>query len=190
MAKSKKFTKNTVEKMTVKQYSDHRKVERQTVYKHIRNGKLSKSVYKLDGKIKIDPVLADQELSENLDQVYHPRPEPRRTRSKKKPPTKPEMEQVIRAAGLENLSLSEAQRLQANYKASLLKLELDQKSGLLVEKDKVRAEAFEAGRIVRDGILNIPDRLSAELASCTDVHAVSQKLMDAFNEVLGDLSDK
>jgi hypothetical protein len=189
MAKNKKFTKNAIN-FTVKQYADYRGVTRQTVYKHIRNGRLSKSVVNVDGKTMIDKNRADIELAENLDRVHNPNPEPRRTRSKKKKsPTKPEMEKVVKAAGLENMSLSEAQRLQANYKASLLKLELDQKSGLLVEKEKVRAEAFEAGRIVRDGILNIPDRLSAELASCTDVHAVSQKLMDALNEVLGDLSE-
>ena len=171
--------------MTQIEYADHRGISQPRVSTMIKTGKIPASAMKkISGKKLIDMEKADAALAENLDRVHNPNPEPRRTRSKKKmSPTKPEMEKVIKAAGLENMSLSEAQRLQANYKASLLKLELDQKSDLLVEKEKVRAEAFEAGRIVRDGILNIPDRLSAELASCTDVHAVSQKLMDAFNEV-------
>lgn len=178
--------------MTQTEYANHRGISQPRISTMIKTGKIPASAMKkISGKKLIDMEKADAALAENLDRVHNPNPEPRRTRSKKKKsPTKPEMEKVVKAAGLENMSLSEAQRLQANYKASLLKLELDQKSGLLVEKEKVRAEAFEAGRIVRDGILNIPDRLSAELASCTDVHAVSQKLMDALNEALGDLSDK
>lgn len=176
--------------MTQTEYADHRGISQPRISTMIKTGKIPASAMKkISGKKLIDMEKADAALAENLDRVHNPNPEPRKRRSRKSP-TKPEMEQVIRAAGLENMSLSEAQRLQANYKASLLKLELDQKSDLVVEKEKVRVEAFEAGRIVRDGIFNIPDRLSAELASCTDVHAVSQKLMDAFNEVLGDLSGK
>jgi predicted DNA-binding protein YlxM (UPF0122 family) len=58
-------------KMTVKQYADHRGVKRQTVYKNIRNGQLTKSVVTLGGKMKIIPDLADRELAENLDQIYN-----------------------------------------------------------------------------------------------------------------------
>ena len=70
-------------KMTVKQYADHRMVTRQTVYKNIRNGQLSKSVVTVDGKMKIIPELADKELSENLDQIYN-RPENRTSKGEQK----------------------------------------------------------------------------------------------------------
>jgi hypothetical protein len=58
--------------LTVKQYSDYRKVSRQTVYKHIRNGKLTDSVYTVDNQTMIDQVEADRELSQNLDQIHNP----------------------------------------------------------------------------------------------------------------------
>jgi hypothetical protein len=58
--------------LTVKQYSDYRKVSRQTVYKYLRNGKLSDSVYKIDNQTMIDPGAADMELSQNLDQIHNP----------------------------------------------------------------------------------------------------------------------
>lgn len=187
MAKNKKFTKNAIN-FTVKQYADYRGVTRQTVYKHIRNGRLSKSVVNVDGKTMIDKNRADIELAENLDRIHNPNPEPRRTRSKKKNPTVPEMEQAVRDAGFEKTSLSEAQRLQANYKAALTKLEYEQKSGQLVSKADVETEYFTMARQTRDALLNIPDRISAELASYTDVHVVSQKITEALIECLEDLS--
>ena len=59
-------------KLTVKQFSDHRGISRQMVYKYVNNGQLSKSVVKVGGKTRIIPDLADQELSENLDQIFNP----------------------------------------------------------------------------------------------------------------------
>ena len=58
--------------MSVKQYAEHRKVSRQTVYKHIRNGKIVKGVVTVDRKTMIDPGAADLELSQNLDQIHNP----------------------------------------------------------------------------------------------------------------------
>jgi hypothetical protein len=58
--------------LSVKQYAEHRKVSRHTVYKYARNGKIQKSVYTIGGQIMIDPGAADKELSENLDRIYNP----------------------------------------------------------------------------------------------------------------------
>jgi len=58
--------------LTVKQYSDYRKVSRQTVYKYLRTGKIVNGVYKTDNKVLIDRDLADMELSQNLDQIHNP----------------------------------------------------------------------------------------------------------------------
>jgi hypothetical protein len=59
------------QKMTVKQYAEHRKISRQMVYRYVNRGQLSKSVYTVDGKTMIDPDQADRELAENLDQIYN-----------------------------------------------------------------------------------------------------------------------
>jgi hypothetical protein len=68
------------QKLTVKQYADHRGVTRQTVYKYVNRGQLTKSLVTVDGKIEIDPVMADRELSQNLDQIFNPK----RSRTPKK----------------------------------------------------------------------------------------------------------
>jgi hypothetical protein len=43
------------------------------VYRYVNRGQLSKSVVKVGGKTMIDPVQADQELSQNLDQIFNPK---------------------------------------------------------------------------------------------------------------------
>ena len=49
-----------------------------------------------------------------------------------------------------------------------LKMENDVRAGLLVSVHDVAKEAFESERIIREGILNIPARLAAELAAERD----------------------
>lgn len=180
------------EKLTVKQYADYRNVSRQHIYKLISNGQLTRAVDTIGGKTRIDKGLADRELRETLDRVYNPRPRKKAggggTHRSKKRPTPPEMEQTAKKAGTQDMTLADAQKLQAQYKAALLKLDYEQKSEQLVEVAKVKLEAFEMARTVRDSILNIPDRISAELASCTDVHEINQKLTVTLTEALEELS--
>jgi len=58
---------------TVKQYAEHRKVSQQTVYKHVRNGKITEKSWK-QGKrgYLIHQEKADKDLSENLDRIHNP----------------------------------------------------------------------------------------------------------------------
>jgi phage terminase Nu1 subunit (DNA packaging protein) len=65
----------------------------------------------------------------------------------------------------------------------------DEAENRVVPVDQVRDEAFQLARTVRDAILNVPDRISAELASYTDVHQVNQKLILELNEALEELSN-
>jgi hypothetical protein len=59
--------------MTVKQYSEYRNVSCQTVYKHIRHGKITSNSWKQGNRgYLIDTKKADKELSQNLDQIYNP----------------------------------------------------------------------------------------------------------------------
>ncbi len=51
------------------------------------------------------------------------------------------------------------------YVSLTKKLEFERLSGKLVEVDAVKVAAFRVFREVRDGILNIPDRVSAEAAA-------------------------
>jgi hypothetical protein len=81
-------------------------------------------------------------------------------------------------------TLSEAQRLATIERARKLRLENNLREGSLVELSKVNREAFEAERIVREAILNLPARLSAELAGETDSGRVYLRLDAALREAL------
>lgn len=175
--------------MTQTEYANHRGISQPRVSKMLKTGKIPASCIKrISGKKLIDMDKADAALAESLDRVYNPNPEPRRKGSKKKNPTVPEMKQTADKAGTGGMTLSKAQQVQAQYKAALLKLEYESKSGKLIDAEVVEVETFNFARRVRDAIQNVPDRICAELASCTDVHQVREKLNAAYNEALEELS--
>ena len=58
----------------------------------------------------------------------------------------------------------------------------------LLPADKVYNAMFAKGRIIRDGILNIPDRISSLLAGIDDSAKIHEILTKEFREVLEELS--
>jgi hypothetical protein len=73
------------------------------------------------------------------------------------------------------VSYTKARTAREAYNAQLARLEYEERSGKLVNADEVRAEAFKLARTVRDAMMNIPDRISAELVGQTDardIHAL------------------
>ncbi len=174
--------------MTQTEYAEHRGISQPRVSTLMRTGKIPASAMrKISGKRLIDMDKADKALSENLDKIYNPNPEPRKRKNKEQP-TVPEMEQTAEKAGTGGMTLAKAQQVQAQYKAALLKLEYEQKSGKLIDAGVVEVETFNFARRVRDAIQNVPDRVSSEIASYTDVHKVRETLTAAYNEVLEELS--
>ncbi len=81
-----------------------------------------------------------------------------------------------------------ARTMREAFKAKMAKMEYEEKAGKLTDAIKVREEAFRAGRIVRDSLLGIPDRLSDVLAAENDPVKVRQLLMDEFESILNELS--
>lgn len=81
-------------------------------------------------------------------------------------------------------SYAQARAVKEAYEARLKKLEYDEKSGRLVPADKVKADCFKAGVIVREALLNIPSRLSAELASLSDTFEVERILRQEIHGIL------
>lgn len=110
-----------------------------------------------------------QNRAGNVD--HAPLPEPNRT-----------------AGGMAGPTLANAQRIKAQYDAALRKLEYETKAGALVKKAKVTKDAFDTARIVRDAILDIPNRISAELAGMMDAHLISEKLVLELTTALEELS--
>jgi hypothetical protein len=86
-------------------------------------------------------------------------------------------------------TLVEAQRRVALQRARGLKLANDQKSGRLVEVSKVAREAFESARTIRDAMLNLPSRLSAELFAAPDEPTLRARLEAEIRLVLTSAGD-
>lgn len=84
-------------------------------------------------------------------------------------------------------SYAQARAVRENYMARIAKLLFEEKIGKLVDADSVKLKSFETARTIRDYILNIPNRISSELASENDpvkIHALlTKELTDSLNEL-------
>ena len=82
---------------------------------------------------------------------------------------------------------SPSRQIKELYDAKMAKLEYEKAIGTLVEKADVQKEAFKIGRIIRDTLMGLPDRLAGVLASETDqkkIHALLTKELCQVLEVL------
>lgn len=73
-------------------------------------------------------------------------------------------------------------------KSEILEIELMQKRGILVNKEKVYKNLFDFGQIMRSKFLAIPDRCIDDIFSSRDRHEAHTKLFAALNECLEYLS--
>ncbi len=149
--------------MSLSAYARHRKVSLAAVQDALKRGRIRFS----DTKGKwIDPKQADRDWSQNTDfSKAH--------------------------QGYENdKGYTAARTARAHYLARLAKLEYEQKSAKLIDAEKVKQDAFELARRIRDHILNIPDRISAELVGITDQPTMHSVLTRELNSALQELSNE
>ncbi len=83
-----------------------------------------------------------------------------------------------------------ARTMREAFRAKLAKLEYEEKSGKLTDAGKVRNDAFKAGRIIRDELLAIPDRLADVLAAEDDPGSVRQIIFEELEKVLNRISEQ
>jgi len=76
------------------------------------------------------------------------------------------------------------------WKAEDERLKVEQKAGKLVDVEGVKRAAFTEGRRVRDAILNVPARISAQLAVMRDQFEVEQYLTAELKQSLRTLSSE
>ncbi len=74
------------------------------------------------------------------------------------------------------------------YLGKLSKLEYQKKSGELITIDEVRKSIFEASKIIRDGLTNIPARLASRLAFESDPHTCRTMIEVEINKQLNTLN--
>ena len=133
---------------TQAEYARTKGFSRQFISKMVKKGVLTL----MDGKI--DPDQADREISAARDPARD---------GLRKTGKKPE------AASSYWKARTQREQIRAKREA----LEYGRLVGKLVDAEEVRLAAFNRGRILRDAILNLPDRLSPLLASESDPKKVN-----------------
>lgn len=83
-----------------------------------------------------------------------------------------------------------ARTMREAFKAKMAKIEYEEKADKLTDATKVRDDAFRAGRMVRDALLGIPDRLFDVLAAEKDPVVVRTRLLEELESVLNKLTDQ
>jgi DNA-binding Lrp family transcriptional regulator len=81
-------------------------------------------------------------------------------------------------------SRTEAERIRAIAQARLSQLDVEDREGRLVEAEAVGRQWFEAGRRVRDQVLSLPARISADLAAEVDPVKVAILLEKSLTQCL------
>ena len=74
-------------------------------------------------------------------------------------------------------------------KGKILKLERAEKEQSLISAEKVQETLFKKGRVIRDALLNLPDRISSLLATIDDASQIHEILTQELRTVLEELSN-
>lgn len=167
-------------KVTVKQYAEHRDLTERQLRRYLADGMIPPAALSKKGRIiQIDTDKADRILDKAVmsSKIVSPRtPQPKI------------MEKVAKKAGTSGLDFTEARTLKERYRAALLKIELDEKTGKLVDSETVKVSAFNKARSVRDSLLNISDRVAPILAAERDEKKVADILTKEIRTALEELS--
>lgn len=188
--------------VSISAYAKHRKCSRQAVLKAIDTGRITRGPRGL-----IDPDAADAEWKART----HPRAargaeKAKRTRARvlaaaapdsgspptappdAEPPAAPPKVPALGEDIPDTISLDEADRLNAIYKAKRSKLDYEAKIAGLVPAEQVGAVWFDMGRMVRDAVLNISSRISPILAATNTTEEVDRLLTAELRQALENLA--
>ena len=86
------------------------------------------------------------------------------------------------------MTLAEIQRAQALVKLNRETLALEEQKKTLVKVEDVKRDMGELAAIIKSGLLNIPDRLAAELAGMTDQYEIHATLTREINDAISELN--
>jgi len=92
-------------------------------------------------------------------------PEQRIEGGEQKTDDREQMTETAKTTVLAEMSFSEARTLKEYYNAEMKKLDYEERSGKLLRDEEVKQGAFEMYRKTRDSLINIVDRISAQLAA-------------------------
>ena len=153
--------------LSIRGYARHRGVSHTAVQKAIQSGRIS---VEPDGTL--DPAKADAEWEKN-------------TRSSKGSVASAA---IAQASG--GVDFNKARAVKETYNARLAKLTYQERVGQHVSVEEVKLGAFNMARKLRNRILQIPMRISAQLAAETDPHIVEDMLNAELSGALEELSQE
>lgn len=157
--------------MNISEYAEHRGISHVAVIKALKAGRITKEP---DGSI--DPVKADAQWEQNTDFTRNPQKAAKTKADDGAMPSGP------------NYTVSRAVR--EAYTARLAKLEYEEKVGTLIKADEVKLMWFNTLRIIRDRVLQIPDRIGSTLAAETDANKIKQTMDAELRRILDDAADE
>ena len=147
---------------------------RGTLYRLKSEGRLA-AYLSADGlRLKLEPP-GHPPLAEHLGQIIRRRT----TLSSSRPAPAPAMRV---GEGIPPFDVSRQRH--EHYKAETARLELEATAGTLVSADEVRQEAARLGRVVRDRLLMIPDRVAPLVAACGDAREVHRLIASEIEGAL------
>lgn len=170
--------------VSLRGYAKHRAVSLKAVQKAIHAGRIRTTS---DGKVDVEQADADWERNTGPRQrsIAPSSPPPRRA-----PAPAPDLPPRGQdAAVAPPLDYARARAVRENYLARLAKIEYEERLGKLVSRDEVQVAAFNKFRTFRDGMLNIPDRVSAMLAAESDPVKVHATLTTEIRKALLEFAD-
>src|ERR1051325_8092336 len=155
-------TTSPIGQLSLRAYAKHRGVSLPAVQKAIRTGRITTTP---EGKI--DPVGADADWGRNTTPPTMLSNAPNRTATRSVPPVGTAQQQAEPLlTGLN--SFAAARSVREQYLARLTKIQFEREIGKLVSRDEEQVAAFNKFRTFRDGMLNIADRIAAQIASEAD----------------------
>jgi hypothetical protein len=166
--------------MSQKDYAKHLGVNPSYISHLKKKGFIEDALVDVPGKKypKIDSVLADRLLAENLDMTF--------TRGSGVT-TKDIGKLLTGKTGAGKETFQAARTKSERFRAKQLRQNYEIKQGKWMLKSQVKNESFKAGRIFRDAMLNIPPRVGAILAAETDEHKIGRILIKEIEQGLKEI---
>lgn len=158
--------------LSIRAYAKHREITEGAVRKAIKSGRITKNE---NGKI--DPIIADNQWQQNSDPAQL---------QNKTPETFENTETPALNAGP---SYQHSRAIREAYNARMAKIQFEKETGKLISANQVRIDAYNAGRVTRDRILNIPDRVIPMLVGKTEIKEMKEILKSELIKALEELSN-
>ena len=151
--------------VSIRAYAKHRGVSHTAVEKAVKQGRIRT----VDGKIDVEQ--ADRDWNRNSSPVNKPEPAPRAAAS---------AEPLVAGP-----SFAQSRAVREAYEARLAKLTWEERIKKLINADEVRVSAYNFSRMIRDRILNVPDRVVgavlAEVRAALTGAGVDLRLVEGLN---------